>query len=89
MPASSYLDTWLRRTRKQLSASGRLSQVAAVLARDDGTPVADWEKTLREILDGGISPGLDVLTRIDAILAGTPKPAPDGEPPGQTDLFGS
>lgn len=87
MPASSYLDTWLRRTRKQLTASGRITQVAAVLAAEDGTPAANWTQTLRAILDGEFPPDLDVLTRIDAILAGTPTRASPDEPTEQLDMF--
>lgn len=69
-----YFDTWLRRTRKQLTASGRLSQVATVLADQDGTTQAEWEEKLRAMLEGDATPGLEILVRIDGILAGTPKP---------------
>jgi hypothetical protein len=83
-----YFDTWLRRTRKQLTASGRLSQVAAVLAVQDGTLTArEWEENLRAMLEGQFTPGMDVLVRIDGVLAGSPK-ADDGTiPPQQLDFF--
>jgi len=68
-----YFDTWLRRTRKQLMSSGRMSQVATVLAGQDGTSAADWEEKLRAMLEGDTAPGLEILVRIDGILAGTPK----------------
>lgn len=68
-----YFDAWLRRTRKQLTTSGKLSQVAIVLAGQDGTTRERWEETLRSMLDGRIAPGIEVLVRIDAILAGPPK----------------
>jgi len=68
-----YFDTWLRRTRKQLTASGRLAQVATVLADQDGTTLAEWEEKLRAMLEGDTTPGLEILIRIDGILAGTPK----------------
>jgi len=68
-----YFDTWLRRTRKQLTASGRLAQVATVLADQDGISPAEWEEKLRAMLEGDITPGLEILVRIDGILAGTPK----------------
>ncbi len=64
-----YLETWLRRTRRQLAASGRMTQVAAVLAARDGVAPAGWEQTLRSILDGRISPGIELLTRIEAVLS--------------------
>jgi hypothetical protein len=90
MAASKHLDVWLGRTRKQLADSGRIPQVAAVLAGEDGTAAADWEQTLRAILDGEQSPDLDLLTRIDAILSGASRK--DGAPaacpqPRQMDFF--
>lgn len=86
MPAAAYLDTWLRRTRKQLTTSGRLTQVASVLATQDGLPAVHWEERLRAILNGESSPGIDVLTRIDAILAGNPQAVHDGQSE-QLDFF--
>ena len=82
MAATAYLETWLRRTRRQLVGSGRMTQVAAMLAAQDGVPATQWEQMLRSILDGGSSPGIDVLTRIDAILS-TPstRPPPGGRRP--------
>ena len=83
-----YFDTWLRRTRKQLTASGRLAQVAAVLASQDGTTTArEWEENLRSMLDGHFTPGMDVLVRIDGVLAGTPKADDGPTPPQQLDFF--
>ncbi len=81
-----YLDTWLRRTRKQLTSSGKLAQVATLLASQDGCAAAVWEEKIRDILSGETTPEIDILIRIDAILAGTPKP---GQSPadGQLDFF--
>lgn len=75
-PERPYLEAWLRRTGKILSASGRLSQIAAVLAAEDGTSTEEWRARLRGILDGENSPSADLLTRIDAKLAAPVKPAP-------------
>lgn len=72
-----YFDTWLRRTHKHLTASGKLAQVATVLANQDGTPPEAWEKKLRAMLEGEFTPDLEILVRIDGILAGSPKPRPD------------
>jgi len=72
-----YFDTWLRRTRKQLTTSGRLAQVATVMAQQDGKKPADWQEEIRAILEGEITPGIEILVRIDGILAGTPKPEPE------------
>ena len=86
MAATPYLETWLRRTRKQLIGSGRMTQVAAVLAAQDGIPPALWERMLRSILDGESSPGIDVLTRIEAVLsAPSTLPADSRDHPGTGD----
>ena len=71
-PDRPYLDNWLRRTRKRLSASGALTEMAMHLAQAEGNTPGHWSGFLREVLDGDLVPSLDLLTRIDLILA---KPA--------------
>lgn len=66
-----YFDAWLRRTRKQFAVSGRLSQTAMLLAREEGGTAESWSTRLRELLDGGEVPSLDLLTRIDTLLSGS------------------
>lgn len=83
-PDRPYLETWLRRTRKQLAASGRLSEIALILSRDDGNTAAHWSTYLREVLEEEVTPSLDLLTRIDAILA---KPVKRSQAPEEPDLF--
>lgn len=73
-----YFDTWLKRTRKQFAVSGRLSQTALLLSREEGGTPEGWAERLRNLLDGHEVPSLDLLTRIDTILSHTPPP-----PPGQ------
>lgn len=73
-----YLDTWLRRTGRQFAVSGRLTQTAMALAREDGSTVDEWRARLRILLEGQEVPSLDLLTRIDALLAG-PSKAPRDE----------
>jgi hypothetical protein len=68
-----YFESWLRRTGRQLATSGRLSQVAMVLAAEEGGTLDEWRTRLRALLDGGEPPSLDLLTRIDALLAGPSK----------------
>ncbi len=82
-----YFDTWLRRTRKHLTTSGKLSQVATVLASQDGTAPAAWEEKLRAMLEGNFTPGLEILVRIDSILAGPPKSTEAETTSAQPDLF--
>ena len=66
-----YFDNWLRRTRKQLLASGRLTELAMILSKEDGGSVDSWRLRLRELLEGAEMPGLDFLVRIDGLLSGS------------------
>lgn len=68
-----YLDAWLRRSGRQLAISGRLTQVAWALATEQGGSVEEWRSQLRNLLDGGLLPSLELLTRIDKLLAGGSK----------------
>ena len=68
-PDRPYLDAWLRRTGRQFAVSGRLSQTALLLARDEGGTHEEWCGRLRAFLSGGETPSLDLLTKIDALLA--------------------
>ena len=67
-----YFEAWLRRSRKQFAISGRLSQVALVLSMENGETAGTWRTRLRSLLDDKEPPSLDLLMRIDLILA---KPA--------------
>lgn len=82
-PERPYLEAWLRRISRQFAASGRLSQAAAVLAREDGGCADAWCARLRRILDGDEIPTIELLTRIDGILAkpgtGDPDPPHDAQ----------
>ncbi|RPJ32955.1 MAG: hypothetical protein EHM17_11930 [Verrucomicrobiaceae bacterium] len=73
-PDRPYFDAWLRRTSRQFAVSGRLSQTAVVLASENGGTADEWSTRLRTLLEGGEVPSLELLTRIDALLAG-PSPA--------------
>ena len=64
-----YFVAWLRRTGRQFAVSGRLSQTAMALAASEGGSVEEWRVRLRILLDGREMPSLDLLTRIDALLA--------------------
>lgn len=68
-----YFDAWLRRTGRQFAVSGRLSQTAMALAASEGGSVDEWRNRLRTLLEGHELPSLDLLTRIDALLAGPAK----------------
>lgn len=81
-----YLEAWLRRTGRELSASGRLSEAALILSRKKGGDAGDWAERLRRILGREEDPGFELLTEIDAILA-RPARREDTSAPVQ-DLFG-
>jgi hypothetical protein len=80
-----YFEAWLRRTGRQLAVSGRLTQTAMVLAAEEGGTLEQWRTRLRVLLDGNEVPSLDLLTRIDALLAG-PTSARGGDE-GQGSFF--
>ncbi len=65
-----YFDAWLRRTGRQFAISGRLTETAMRLAAEEGGDVEEWRTRLRTLLESGEVPSLDLLTRIDALLAG-------------------
>ena len=83
-PDRPYLENWLRRMRKQLSASGRLSEIALILSREEGNTPEHWCTYLREVLEEETAPSLDLLTRIDALLA---KPVASSAGSDTPDLF--
>lgn len=64
-----YLEAWLRRTRKQLSGSGRLTEMSMILGADGSITQNEWRSRLQAILDGKDEPSLELLTRIDSLLA--------------------
>lgn len=72
-PDRRYFEAWLRRASRQFSESGRLSQTAELLARENGGTPDEWRVRLRTVLDGGEIPSIELLTRIDALLAGSTK----------------
>lgn len=72
-----YFDAWLRRTGRQFAVSGRLTETAMALAAADGSSVDEWRIRLRVILEGHEVPSLDLLMRIDTLLAGPSKTPPN------------
>ncbi|MEX1048262.1 MAG: hypothetical protein WED15_01950 [Akkermansiaceae bacterium] len=81
-----YFEAWLRRTCRQFAASGRLTQTAAALAAEQGGTVDEWRARLRILVEGEEIPSLDLLMRIDAILAGNFKQGDQGDD-SQVSLF--
>ena len=83
-PDRPYLVNWLRRTRKQLAGSGRLTELSLILSREHGDTPEAWNTLIRAILEEETRPSLDLLTQIDAVLA---KPVKRGASDEQDDLF--
>lgn len=72
---------WLKRLRRELSGSGRVTQCALQLARDGGATATQWEQDLRAILSGDRSPDADCILRIEQLIA-RPRPEPAGNQQG-------
>jgi hypothetical protein len=81
-PDRPYFDAWLRRTSRRFAVSGQLSQTAMVLAKENGGTPDEWRDRLRTLLTGGEAPSLELLTRIDALLAGQPPRRTESEVQG-------
>ena len=81
-PDRPYFEAWLRRTSRHFAVSGRLSQTAMVLANENGGTPDEWRERLRTLLSGGEAPSLELLTRIDALLTGSPPARADDEAQG-------
>lgn len=64
-----YLEAWLRRTGRELSASGKLSEAALLLTQKKGGNTSEWTQRLRRILEREVDTGFELLTEIDSILA--------------------
>ena len=78
-----YLEAWLRRLSREMSASGALTQAAHRLAQDLGGSTESWKSRLGDILNGTEKPSIDLVTRIDALWSMTAKP------PAQADSQGT
>ncbi len=85
-PDRPYFEAWLRRTGRQFAVSGRLSQTAMALSMENGGTPDEWRTRLQTVLDGNEVPSLDLLTRIDALLAG-PSNSRAGSDESQGSLF--
>lgn len=77
-----YFDAWLRRTGRQFAVSGRLTQTAAALSATEGGTVDEWRSRLRTLLEGSEVPSLDLLMRIDMLLAGPSRNKGGGDAQG-------
>jgi hypothetical protein len=60
---------WLKRLRRELSASGRRSQLAWQLSRQDGRPHEEWRGLLQAITSGESRPDPDLILRLEGLLA--------------------
>jgi hypothetical protein len=77
-----YYDAWLRRVRRELAPSGRLTEIALLLSRQGGGSCEVWRARLQVLLAGAGTPSLDLLMRIDALLARAKEPPGDGAEQG-------
>ena len=79
-PPAPYYTKWLPRTRRALSASGRLSELATILSSENQLPASDWSTRLRRILDGHEYAHPSLVFRIDQFLARPVSPPPPPSP---------
>ena len=82
-----YLEAWLRRTGRELAASGRLSEAALLLSQRRGGTVSEWTIRLRGILERDEEPDFELLTEIDNLLARPGKNSDQKET--SLDMFGT
>jgi len=85
-PDRPYFEAWLRRAGRRLAVSGKLSEIAMVLAKENDGDTQAWRQQLYRIMQGEDIPSLDLLTRIDALLVG-PHAAKHTDPACQELLF--
>jgi hypothetical protein len=78
-PGNHFRSRWLKRARRELAASGAASQLAVLLAGEDGVPAAQWERRLRQLLDGNLPPDPEILFRIETHLARPQDKVPPAE----------
>lgn len=64
-----YLEAWVKRMRRELSVSGRLSELAFIMSQEGCMDQHGWRLKIQRILDREEDPGFDLLTRIDSVLA--------------------
>jgi len=81
-PDRPYFEAWLRRTSRQFAVSGRLSQTALILSKEEGGTPDEWCARLRTLMEGHEAPSIDLLTRIDALLAGPSRNQDDQDAQG-------
>ncbi len=75
-PSSAPTSTrWLKRLRRELSPSGRVTQCARQLATAGGATAKQWERDLRAILSGEQDPEPATILRIEKLIV-RPKPEP-------------
>ena len=48
-----------------------MSEIALILSQEDGRPLDEWRSLLRGILDGDEVPTLDLLMKVESLLAGS------------------
>ena len=73
-PDRPYFEAWLRRTKRQFAVSGRLTQTATLLAAQGDGTTEEWAAKLRTMMSGREIPSIELLTRIDALIAVPSKP---------------
>jgi hypothetical protein len=64
-----YVEVWLRRARKELAVSGKISELVYRLEHQVASQHDDWAAKLHQLLDGEWEPNMDELIRLDGLLS--------------------
>ena len=88
MPKTSYIDKWLNRLRKEMAVSGRLTQLSLYLAKNSSQSSAEWQTSIRNIINGDTKANTDFVLAVDRWNSLNKKPSPSGtESDSQMDLL--
>jgi hypothetical protein len=76
-----YVEVWLRRARKELAVSGKISELVYRLQQQATSQHDDWSTKLHQLLDGEWEPNMDELIRLDGLLSSHKAPRVSEESP--------
>ena len=65
----SFFEAWRKRTARLLAGSGKVSELAMILAEGSEVDAGEWRKVIEGILDGTRVPDFELLTEIEGVLA--------------------
>ena len=76
-----YVEVWLRRTRKELAVSGKISELVFRLQQQASSQQHNWSVKLHQLLNGEWEPNMDELIHLDGLLTKRKTPTSRAESP--------